>query len=136
MHTAEHILNGTMVKLFGCDRCFSAHIEKKKSKCDYYWDREIAEEEIKQVEDRVNEVIEEDLPVTEETVSRPEAEQKYDLKRLPENSSEDIRVVKVGDYDACPCIGPHINSTRDIGNFKIISYNWNDGILRIRFKLL
>ena len=136
MHTAEHILNGTMVKLFGCDRCFSAHIEKKKSKCDYYWDREIAEEEIKQVEDRVNEVIEKDLPVTEETVSRSEAEQKYDLKRLPENSSEDIRVVKVGDYDACPCIGPHINSTRDIGNFKIISYNWNDGILRIRFKLL
>ena len=136
MHTAEHILNGTMVKLFGCDRCFSAHIEKKKSKCDYYWDREIAEEEIKQVEDRVNEVIEKNLPVTEETVSRSEAEQKYDLKRLPENSSEDIRVVKVGDYDACPCIGPHINSTRDIGNFKIISYNWNDGILRIRFKLL
>jgi misacylated tRNA(Ala) deacylase len=35
MHTAEHILNGTMVQMFGTGRAFSAHLEKKKSKCDY-----------------------------------------------------------------------------------------------------
>lgn len=35
MHTAEHILNGTMVKMFGCPRSRNAHIERKKSKCDY-----------------------------------------------------------------------------------------------------
>ena len=35
MHTAEHILNGTMVKMFGCRRAQNAHIERRKSKCDY-----------------------------------------------------------------------------------------------------
>ena len=35
MHTAEHILNATMVKMFGCPRSRNAHIERKKSKCDY-----------------------------------------------------------------------------------------------------
>ena len=35
MHTAEHILNQTVVRFLGCERCFSAHIEKKKSKCHY-----------------------------------------------------------------------------------------------------
>jgi len=136
MHTAEHILNGTMVKFLGCDRCFSAHIEKKKSKCDYYFDRGVAEEEIRKVERKVNEIIGQDLPVTEETISQKEAENKYNLQRLPEGTSNDIRIIKVGDYDACPCIGHHVDSTDEIGNFKIISYNWNDGVLRIRFKLL
>ena len=35
MHTAEHILNQTMVRMFGCPRSRNAHIERKKSKCDY-----------------------------------------------------------------------------------------------------
>ena len=35
MHTCEHILNQTMVRMFGCGRSMNAHIEKKKSKCDY-----------------------------------------------------------------------------------------------------
>lgn len=35
MHTAEHILNGTMVKMFGCGRAVSAHVERTKSKLDY-----------------------------------------------------------------------------------------------------
>ncbi len=39
MHTAEHILNQTMVRIFGCERSFPSHIEKKKSKCDYRFDR-------------------------------------------------------------------------------------------------
>ncbi|MBR4973989.1 MAG: hypothetical protein IKY60_00235, partial [Bacteroidales bacterium] len=36
MHTAEHILNQTMVRMFGCPRSKNTHIEKKKSKCDYF----------------------------------------------------------------------------------------------------
>jgi hypothetical protein len=38
MHTAEHILNQTMVRMFGCPRSRNAHIERKKSKCDYLLD--------------------------------------------------------------------------------------------------
>ena len=56
MHTAEHILNRTMVELFGSDRCFNAHIEKKKSKCDYYFDKELTNDELQQIEDKENEI--------------------------------------------------------------------------------
>jgi misacylated tRNA(Ala) deacylase len=135
MHSAEHILNQTMVRSFKCNRCFRAHIEKKKSKCDYHFDRPLTDEEIDDIEAQVNRVIDSDLPVTEEFLSRAEAQVQYNLDRLPEETGNRIRIIKVGDYDACPCIGPHVGSTREIGGFHILSSSFEDGVLRIRFKL-
>ena len=136
MHTAEHILNQTMDKVFKCGRCFSAHIEKKKSKCDYRFDRDLTEAEADNINYRVNSVINENLNVREEFVNREAAEKKYNLLRLPEHVKDDIRIIKVGDYDACPCIGEHVKSTKELGEFKIISHSFLDGVLRVRFKLL
>jgi len=135
MHTAEHVLNQTMVRMFNCDRCFSAHINKKKSKCDYHFDRSLTDNEIREIESRINEIIKEDLPVTEKFLSREEAMNAYSLKRLPEDAGDKIRIVKVGSYDACPCIGPHISTTADIEQYRITSSSYHDGVLRIRFKL-
>ena len=75
MHTAEHILNQTMDRLFACGRSFNAHIEKKKSKCDYRFPRPLTAEEIAAVEAAVNRVIDQNLPVTERMVTRSEAEE-------------------------------------------------------------
>jgi misacylated tRNA(Ala) deacylase len=124
-----------MVRRFKCNRCFRAHIEKKKSKCDYHFDRPLTDEEIDDIEAQVNRVIDSDLPVTEEFLSRAEAQMRYNLDRLPEETGNRIRIIKVGDYDACPCIGPHVGSTREIGGFRILSSSFEDGVLRIRFKL-
>lgn len=135
MHTAEHILNQTMVRMFNRGRSFSAHIEKKKSKCDYRFDRNLSAKELIEIESRVNDVIMKDLHVTEEFLPRPEAEKYYKLEKLPEEAGDNIRIIKVGDYDACPCIGMHVNSTKEIGKFKIISSAYEGGVLRIRFKL-
>lgn len=135
MHTAEHILNGTMVKMFGRGRSFSAHIEKKKSKCDYRFDRDLTPDERSELESRVNAVITSELDVTEEFIPREEAERLYNLERLPEYAGDEIRIIKVGDYDACPCIGQHVSNTREIGGFKIISSSFEDGVMRLRFKL-
>ena len=49
MHTAEHILNGTMVKMFGCPRSRNAHIERKKSKADYELTEAPTEEQIREI---------------------------------------------------------------------------------------
>jgi Ser-tRNA(Ala) deacylase AlaX len=135
MHTAEHILNQTMVRFYNCGRCFSAHIEKKKSKCDYHFDHILSEEEIKKIENQVNSIISKNLPVALEILSLAEAKIKYNLERLPEETPE-IKIIKIGDYDAVPCVGGHVKSTKEIGIFKIISYNFEDKILRIRYKLL
>ena len=136
MHTAEHILNQSMVRLFGTGRCFSAHIEKKKSKCDYKFDRNLTPDESSKLEDKVNEVVKDNLSVSEEFISRKEAENKYNLGRLPEGAGESIRIIKIGDYDACPCSGSHVKSTKEIGHFKIVSSDNENGVLRIRFKLI
>lgn len=135
MHTAEHLLNQAMVRMFGCKRAFSSHIEKKKSKCDYKFPRALTAEETAGLEKRVNEAIKADLPVTEKFFSKEEAAAKFDLGRLPEGTGDALRVILVGDYDACPCIGPHVSSTAGIGVFKIASSSFENGVLRIRFKL-
>ena len=135
MHTAEHILNQTMDRGFGCGRCITAHIEKKRSKCDFRIDRPLSPEELREVEDRVNKVIAADLPVTEEWTSKDSARTVFNLERLPDDADDAIRIVRVGDYDACPCIGPHVTSTGEIGRFQITTTDFNDGILRIRYRL-
>ncbi len=135
MHTAEHILNGTMVKLFDVKRSFTNHIEKKKSKCDYYFDRDLTLEEKELVQNSVNEIINRDLSVYEEIIVRSEAEKMFDLSKLPDDAGDNIRIIRVGDYDACPCIGPHVINTKDIGTFVLNTTGYEDGVLRLRFKL-
>ncbi|MDH7603381.1 MAG: hypothetical protein QHH13_00605 [Melioribacter sp.] len=135
MHSAEHLLNGTMDKMFNCGRAFSAHIEKKKSKCDYHFNRNLTEEEIKTIEEKINSLIAQDLPITEEFMKRDEAAKYFSLHRLPEEAGEILRVIKIGDYDKCLCSGPHVKSTKEIGSFKIVSTSYENGVLRIRFKI-
>jgi misacylated tRNA(Ala) deacylase len=134
MHSAEHILNQTMVRLYNCGRCFSAHIEKKKSKCDYHFDHILSEEEVKKIENQVNSIINENLPVILEILPLSEAKIKYNLDRLPVETPE-IKIIKIGDFDAVPCLGGHVKSTKEIGNFKIISHTFENKVLRIRYKL-
>jgi len=135
MHSAEHILNQTMDRIYGCGRCVSAHVERKKSKCDYRFDRGLTGAEVDTITARVNAIIDADLAVTETFLAPAEARKRYDLGKVPDTVKNDIRIVKIGDYDACPCIGPHVGRTTEIGAFKITSTDFNDGILRIRFRL-
>ena len=138
MHTAEHILNQTMVRMFGCPRSRNAHIEKKKSKCDYQLAACPTEEQVQEIGRRVNEVIQRNLDVTYEFVRRDEVPPEVDLGKLPDDASETLRLVRIGDYDLCACVGTHVANTAEIGQFKIIRHDWNEetGTWRMRFKLV
>lgn len=135
MHSAEHILNQTMVRMFHRGRSFSTHIEKKKSKCDYHFDRGLTETEVAEIERTVNEVIASGADVREDFITRSQAETQFNLERLPEEVGNRIRIIRIGEYDACPCIGQHVTSTSEIGAFHIVSTSYDDGVLRVRFKL-
>jgi alanyl-tRNA synthetase len=135
MHSAEHILNHAMARLFGCERAVDAHIEKKKSKCDYRFGRSLATDEVRQLESAVNAVIDADVPISARLVPLAAARQTFNLSWLPADAGETIRIVTVGDYDTCPCIGPHVASSGQIGAFRITSTEFKGGVLRIRFKL-
>ena len=134
-HTAEHILNRTMDNMFHCGRSRVNHIERKKSKCNYDLPEPLTDEQVRQVEARVNEVIGQDLPVISKYVTRDEIPDGIDLSRLPQDASETLRLVYVGDYDVCPCLGSHVEHTSQIGEFRITSTSFNDGSFRIVFRL-
>ena len=134
-HTAEHILNQTMVRMFGCSRSRVNHIERKKSKCNYDLPICPTEEQIREVEAEVNRIIVADMPVTSCYVTRNEVPECIDLSKLPAEASETLRLVYVGDYDVCPCLGAHVNHTSEIGSFRISSTSYNDGSFRIVFRV-
>jgi Ser-tRNA(Ala) deacylase AlaX len=137
-HTAEHLLNQTMIRLFGCGRSFNAHVERKKSKMSFHLDHKPDRKEEKEIARRMNELIEADLPVTFEYVTRDELPEGIELSRLPEDASDTIRLVRIGDYDVCPCIGKHVRSTAQIGRFEMLGSNWDEHecSYRIRFKIV
>jgi len=137
-HTAEHLLNQTMIRIFGCERSYNAHIERKKSKMSFHLDHKPSRQEEKEIVQRMTELIDEDLPVTFEFVTRDNLPEGIDLHRLPDDASETIRLVRIGDYDVCPCIGRHVRSTSQIGRFEMLGTNWDEHerSFRVRFKIV
>ena len=149
-HTAEHLLNQLMVRMFGCERSRNAHIERKKSKISYILEQKPDRKAEREIERMMNELIEEDLPVTFQYVTRAELEgivmeaepdspdAQLSLERLPDDASETIRLVRIGDFDVCPCIGRHVRSTAQIGRFEMLGTNWDEQqrSFRIRFKIV
>lgn len=135
MHTAEHILNRAMINVFKTDRLFSNHIERKKSKCDYYFTRNLTNEELQNLEDSINSTIKLNLNIAEEIFSTEEAKTRFNLNNLPQDHDSKIRIINVGSSDSCPCSGVHVKNTSKIGNIKIISSSLDNSVLRVRFKL-
>ena len=137
-HSAEHLLNQTMIRLFGCERSYNAHVERKKSKMSFHLDHKPSRQEEKEIERRMNELIADDLPVTFEYVTRDSLPEGVMLDRLPDDASETIRLVRIGDYDVCPCIGKHVRSTSQIGRFELLGTNWDEQerSFRVRFKIV
>lgn len=135
MHTAEHILNQTMVRMFGCGRSRNAHIERKKSKCDYELTQAPTEKQVQEIEQRVNEVIQLNLPVQEKFMSQEEAIGIVDLSKLPDDVSDTLRIILVGDYDICACIGQHVENTSEVGRFEILTHDYKNGRWRVRWRV-
>ena len=149
-HTAEHLLNQLLMRMFGCERSSNAHIERKKSKISYILDHKPDRKEEREIERQMNELIEQDLPVTFQFVTRAELEgivmeaepgspdSRIALDRLPADASDTIRLVRIGDYDVCTCIGKHVRSTAQIGRFEMLGTNWDNDRMafRIRYKIV
>jgi Ser-tRNA(Ala) deacylase AlaX len=136
--------------MFGCERSSNAHIERKKSKISYILDHKPDRKEEREIERQMNELIEQDLPVTFQFVTRAELEgivmeaepgspdSRIALDRLPADASDTIRLVRIGDYDVCTCIGKHVRSTAQIGRFEMLGTNWDNDRMafRIRYKIV
>ena len=121
--------------MFGCERSKNAHIERKKSKINFLLPQSPTAEQVADIERKINELIQANLPVTYEFVTRDTVPEGVKLDKLPEDASETLRLVRIGDYDVCPCIGQHVETTSQIGSFRITSTSYNEGSFRIVFKV-
>ena len=122
-HTAEHLLNQLMMRLFGCERACEAHVERKKSKLTYVLETKPDRKVEREIEREMNSLIEQDMEVSHEVMTRSEledlvysadaesAESRIDISRLPASAGDTVRLVRIGDYDVCPCVGKHVRST-------------------------
>jgi threonine and alanyine tRNA ligase second additional domain protein len=137
-HTAEHLLNQVMIRMFGTERSSNAHIERKKSKMTFILDHKPDRKEEKAIEAEMNRLISEDLPVTYEMVDRNNIPDGVSVDKLPEDASELLRLVRIGDFDVCLCIGKHVRSTAQIGRFEMLGTNWDEEkhAFRVRFKVI
>lgn len=137
-HTAEHLLNQVMIRMFGTERSSNAHIERKKSKMTFILDHKPDRKEEKAIEAEMNRLIAEDLPVTYEMVDRNNIPDGVNVEKLPEDASEMLRLVRIGDFDVCLCIGKHVRSTAQIGRFEMLGTNWDEEkhAFRVRFKVI
>ena len=98
------------------------------------FERSLTASEERRIEVAVNAVIAADLPVTEAFMPLDAARASYATSHLPEGFDGPVRIVVIGNYDRCPCLGPHVASTGVIGALRITSSGQQDGGLRIRFK--
>ena len=91
MHSAEHLINGAIARTLGCGRAFSTHIEKKKSKCDFRFHRNLTPEELTGIERTVNEQIASHADVRDE-IFFTMAEKRYTLLSMEaeEQSAEEL----------------------------------------------
>lgn len=136
-HTAEHIVNRAIDNMFHCGRAINAHIERKRSKMDFAMPAEPTAEQITELEKTVNDIVRRNLPVTFTFITQAEAKSRFDLRRLPDGASDTVRVVSIGDYDECLCIGQHVMSTAEIGHVSFVSHDYDPErkVFRLRYKV-
>ncbi len=120
LHTACHLLLAGLRKMFG------NHIEQKGSnitserlRFDFNFDRKLTEEEVKLLEDFVNNAIKCEIPVERLEMSFKDAKAQggYGIHKADEN--ENVSIYKIGDVDFQICGGPHVSNTKELGSFKI-----------------
>ena len=120
LHTANHLLLAGLRKIFG------DHVEQKGSnitserlRFDFNFERKLTDEEVKLVEDFVNDAIKKAIPVERKEMTFAEAKKQggYGIHKADEN--EIVSVYKIGDVDFQICGGPHANNTSELVNFKI-----------------
>ena len=120
LHTANHLLLAGLRKIFG------DHVEQKGSnitserlRFDFNFERKLTDEEVKLVEDFVNDAIKKAIPVERKEMTFAEAKKQggYGIHKADEN--EIVSVYKIGDVDFQICGGPHASNTSELVNFKI-----------------
>jgi alanyl-tRNA synthetase len=134
LHTATHLLQAALRRVLGEHvKQMGSDITPERLRFDFSHPKKLTKEEIKKVEDLVNQKIKEDLEVKKEEMSLKEALKSGALAFFKEKYPEKVTVYSIGDFSKEICAGPHVKRTSELGHFKIEKEeSAGSGIRRIR----
>ncbi len=134
LHTATHLLHQALREVLGGHvKQMGSDITPKRLRFDFSHSAKMTEEEIKKVEEIVNQKIKEDLEVKKEELSYEEAIKSGALAFFKEKYPEKVTVYSIGNFSKEICAGPHVKRTSELGKFKIIKEESSGaGVRRIR----
>jgi len=134
LHTATHLLHTALRKVLG-DHVYQkgSNITPERLRFDFSHPDKMTKEQIKQVEDLVNDAIKRDLPVSFEEMDIEEARKSGAIGVFEERYGNRVKIYKMGDFSAEICGGPHVQHTGELGGFKILKEEASSaGIRRIK----
>lgn len=138
LHTATHLLHQALREVLGESvRQMGSDITPERLRFDFSFSRKLTEDEIKKVEEIVNQKIKEGLPVVKKEMKFEEAQKIGALAFFKEKYPDKVSVYFIGDFSKEVCAGPHVKNTKELGKFVIIKEeSVGAGIRRIKAKLL
>ncbi len=123
LHTATHLLHQALRKVLGSPKTMvqqmGSDINPERLRFDFSFEKKMTSEEIKKVENLVNQKIKGDLEVKKEEMSLKQALEIGALAFFKEKYPEKVFVYSIGDFSKEICNGPHVQRTSELGEFKI-----------------
>ena len=134
LHTATHLLHAALRKVLGTHvGQKGSNITAERLRFDFTHPEPMTKEQVKEVEDLVNEQIKRDLPVTVETMTLEEARESGAIAFFDSKYGEKVTVYTIGDFSKEVCGGPHVTHTGDMGRFRILKEQSSSaGVRRIK----
>ena len=134
LHTATHLLHAALRKVLGTHvGQKGSNITAERLRFDFTHPEPMTKEQVKEVEDLVNEQIQRDLPVTVETMTLEEARDAGAIAFFDSKYGEKVTVYTIGDFSKEVCGGPHVTHTGDMGHFRILKEQSSSaGVRRIK----
>lgn len=134
LHTATHLLHEALRRILGEHvRQMGSDITSERLRFDFSHPKKLTPEEIRKVEELVNEKIRENLPVKKEEMKLEDALKSGALSFFKEKYPKRVSVYFIGDFSKEICAGPHVKNTGELGTFKIIKEeSVGGGVRRIK----
>ena len=133
-HTATHLLNAALKTVLSPDvNQKGSNITDERMRFDFNFSRAMTSEEIKAVEDLVNEKIKEDIPVVYREMSLEEARAEHFVGVFDSKYGDVVKTYSIGEFSKEMCGGPHVTHTGELGRFRIVKEQSSSaGVRRIK----
>jgi alanyl-tRNA synthetase len=138
LHTATHLLHAALKKVCSPDIMQKgSNITEERLRFDFNFSRKLTPEEVKAVEDMINDIIKQDIPVVMKEMTLEEAKEEGFTGLFESKYGERVKTYSIGEFSKEICGGPHAERTGDLGTFKIVKQeNVSAGVKRIKAVLI